>query len=81
MHGYCMNTPFDWKGKHLITNSMNWKIMLFTHLFVILSEGLPHIICCDDSSGSWEKSNQHKTVLHITILPARMSIPNQKRPG
>ena len=37
-----------------------WMIMLFTHLLVILSEGLPHIICCDDSSGSWEKSNQHK---------------------
>ena len=29
-----------------------WMIMLFTHLLVIRSEGLPHIICCDDSSGS-----------------------------
>ena len=54
---------------------------LYTLMFVILSEGLPHIICCDDSSGSWEKSNQHKTLLHNIILPARMLIPNQERPG
>ena len=62
---------FDWKGKHLpLIPWIEWLCSQLNTFVVILSEGLSHIICCDDSSGSWEKSNQNKTVLHSTILPA-----------
>ena len=69
-HGNCMNKPYDWKWKHFTTNSMN-DYALYT-FFGNLSEGLPHIICCDDSSGSWEKSNQHK-IYYIKYYFARGS--------
>ena len=62
---------FDWKGKHLpLIPWIEWLCSQLNTFVVILSEGLSHIICFDDSSGSWEKSNQNKTVLHSTILPA-----------
>ena len=86
MRGYCMNTPLDWKGKHLpCTYSMNWMIMLFTHLFVILSEGLDHTLSVVMILQAVEKNliniKLYYMYIVLYILPARMSIPNQERPG
>ena len=59
---------------------MNWMIMLFTHLFVILSEGLDHTLSVVMILQAVEKNQINIKLYYIVlyILPARMSYQTRK---